>query len=136
MPSSIALEETLCSVRFSHSCIAKADITSLQLRLVATVASEVLASPLPTLNMLKKTRGSVGRPSASGSTRRDSGYADGASSGVGGVAAAAATAAAASAAARGVWGGMGAGMGAYEAPTVTNAWASKRQADWKTLEVK
>lgn len=107
---------------------AQAAINSLQLKLIATVASEVLVSPLPVLRMLKNSRGSVGAPGIP--SKRDSTSENPAAMGLGGVGAAAAAAAAAG---DGRW--MGMGIGSPPPPTVTRAWAAKRRADWETLEV-
>lgn len=104
----------------------QAVLNSLQLRLVATVAAEVLASPLPMLRMLKNTRGSVGAVPGQRTPNHSSAAAD-----MGGIGPAAA--AMAMATEGGGWGGMG--MGMSPAPTVATAWASKRQADWETLQV-
>lgn len=100
---------------------------------MTTVASEVLASPLPNLPMLRKTPPATAGGSVGGvppGTRRDSSSNDGPSMhGVAGM-------------------GMGLGIGGTSGatdgeardglsptPTVASAWAAKRKADWQGLEV-
>lgn len=125
----------------------KAALNSLQLRLVATVVSEVLASPLPPmLGMLKPSRsggaaaaagaGMDTSTSTSGGRRGPSSDGGGIPEGMGadGGVGPAASAVGGGAQGRG-WRGMGMGRGAFPAPTVASSWASQRQADWETLEV-
>lgn len=98
----------------------KAALNSLQLRLIATVASEVLASPLPNLAIPKAPRGSFGSvPSRKGLATEDTAWGQ---EEIGPTAM------------RGMppW---RVGMSASPSPTVSEAWASKRHADWETLEV-
>ena len=107
----------------------KATLNSLQLRLVATVVSEVLASPLPPLGMLKPQGQSADAsfPSRHGWTP------EGTTAAMGAAAGRTADASNSSAATGRAWQGMEMGMSPI--PTVTSSWASKRHADWETLEV-
>lgn len=109
----------------------KAALNSLQLRLVATVVSEVLASPLPpvVLAMLKAARSSDGNPDGGGG-RRSSAADDG------GVAEGMEDDPVAPGSSHGRnWRGMGARAFMRPPPTVAKSWATQRQADWETLEV-
>ncbi|CAM9463532.1 unnamed protein product, partial [Laminaria digitata] len=105
----------------------KAILNSLQLRLVATVVSEVLASPLPPLGMLKPQ----GRSADAAFSGRQ-GWTNEGAGGTGAAAGRTADTSASSAAAGRAWQGME--MGMSPTPTVTSSWASKRHADWETLE--
>ncbi|CAM9909403.1 unnamed protein product, partial [Ectocarpus sp. 6 AP-2014] len=114
--------------------VIQAALNSLQLRLVATVVSEVLASPLPpvVLAMLKATGSSTGATGNQdwGSGRRNS-AADG-----GGVAEGMEDDSVAPGSSHGRnWRGMGARAFMRPPPTVASSWATQRQADWETLEL-
>ncbi|CBJ27738.1 conserved unknown protein [Ectocarpus siliculosus] len=115
--------------------VIQAALNSLQLRLVATVVSEVLASPLPpvVLAMLKATGSSTGATGNQdwGSGRRSS-AADG-----GGVAEGMEDDPVAPGSSHGRnWRGMRARAFMRPPPTVASSWATQRQADWETLEGK
>lgn len=95
----------------------KAALNSFHLKLMITVASEVLASPLPNLAMLKKR----GSSTQKASYRRDLVH-DGASSMSSRISGA-------------FTGDPGIGVGILHPQTVTSAWAAKRKADWERHEV-
>ncbi|CAN0149398.1 unnamed protein product, partial [Scytosiphon promiscuus] len=139
-------------IKVDLPAIQQTALNSLQLRLVATVISEVLASPLPpSLGMLKRSSfsggggdragapGTSANPPSSGA-RRGSATKD--SSGVSerGIGAALvgrdAAAAAAARAQGGNWRAMAMGEAFAAAPTVASSWASQRRADWETQEVR
>ncbi|CAB1112063.1 unnamed protein product [Ectocarpus sp. CCAP 1310/34] len=114
--------------------VIQAALNSLQLRLVATVVSEVLASPLPpvVLAMLKATRSSAG---ATGNTDWGSGRRSSAADG-GGVAEGMEDDPVAPGSSHGRnWRGMGARAFMRPPTTVASSWATQRQADWETLEM-
>ncbi|CAM9632242.1 unnamed protein product, partial [Ectocarpus sp. 12 AP-2014] len=114
--------------------VIQAALNSLQLRLVATVVSEVLASPLPpvVLAMLKATRSSTG---ATGNPDWGSGRRSSAADG-GGVAEGMEDDPVAPGSSHGRnWRGMGARAFMRPPPTVASSWATQRQADWETLEL-
>lgn len=105
----------------------------MELKLVTTVASEVLVSPLPNVPLLRGVpaptvpgQGASGASGASGQ-RRDS-SAEGSSVGSSGTSFGTVGTA---------WYDVEAGIesSVSPAPTVTNAWAAKCNADWEALEV-